>query len=118
MPSDAGAQRKTFESKRFFMQNTEQEFWLVSELITMADRKVAMLCESLIWDAQGKVHDETLRRLVDAITNAPTAIEFHAKLPALAEQIAQERGLRALSVPSEKAYKCGMQGPPLHGYVQ
>lgn len=98
------------------MQNTENEFWLLSELITMADRKTAMQCETLIWDAHGKVHDETLKRLVDAITTAPTAIAFHAALPALVARMAQERGMTEHTVASEDAYKCRMQGPPLHGY--
>lgn len=99
------------------MQNTEQEFWVLSELITMEDRKVAQLAETLIWDAQGKPHNETLARLVELISTSPTAIVFHEKLPMLLATIATERGLSASSIKSEDAYVCRMAGPPLHGYV-
>ena len=100
------------------MTNTEQEFWLLSELITMENRVVAMQCETLIWDASGRVNDETLGRLVALVVGSGTAIEFHDKLPKLVAELAQERGLRPATYKSEDVYKCKMQGPDLHGFTR
>lgn len=98
------------------MINTEQEFWLLSELITMEDRKLAQLCETLIWNTFGRVNQAILDQLVQCIVEAPTAIEFHKQFPILVKKIAQEWGLEEHSVKSTEAYKCKMPGPALHGF--
>lgn len=98
------------------MQNTEEEFWVLSELITMQDRKTAMLAETLLWNANGVPDNNVMAQLTALITSSGTAIEFHEKLPALLAEIAAAQGKTERTIKSEDAYVCRMQGPDIHGY--
>ena len=82
------------------MKNTEQEFWVLDELITMPNRALAQRAYCLLWDGHGVVDQGFMDRMVEIIVDS-TCISWRADLAALVDLEMEARGLHGV-VPASR----------------
>lgn len=95
------------------MKNTEQEYWVLDELISMPDRALAERTMSLLWDAYGKLDDELMAKLV-VLVSGDTCEQWRLDLQNCVNEEMQKRGLKPTVIENYR-HKCGVIDPKLHG---
>ena len=95
------------------MKNTEQEYWVLDELISMPDRELAERTMSLLWSAYGTLDDQMMARLVELI-QAETCEHWRFELRKYVDAEMQKRGV-VPNVIENYEHPCGVVDPKLHG---
>ena len=96
------------------MINTEHEYWLLDELITMTDRKIAQQAMSLVWNAYGRLNQDMWNKLVEAVQDE-TCEGWRARLKVIVEEEMNKRGVVPYSI-KDYTHKCGVTEDYLHGF--
>ena len=95
------------------MKNTEQEYWVLDELISMPDRELAERTMSLLWSASGTLDDAMMARLVELV-QSKTCERWRFELRKFVEAEMKKRDLEPTVIENYE-HPCGVVDPKLHG---
>jgi hypothetical protein len=89
------------------------EYYVLSEMISMPDRILAQKLELLIWRDPMHPNQRVMDELVKMLNDSGTAVAFHGLLPKFVEDKAKEFGIEFEIGDASEHYPCAMPSHPI-----